>query len=215
MTAVALGEERLLRSLRDGDERAFDELVRRYHSALVRVATAYVGSRPAAEEVAQDTWLAILRGLDRFEGRSALRTWIFSILVNRAKTHAGRNGRTIPFSSLLPPEEAGSAASVEPERFVRPGAERWAGHWSVPPQSWDGVPEARLASKETREVVLRAIDALPPGQAAVITLRDVQGCSSREVCSLLGVSEVNQRVLLHRARSRVRAALERHLDEPA
>jgi RNA polymerase sigma-70 factor, ECF subfamily len=213
VTAVAYGEERLLRALREGDERAFDELVRRYHATFVRVALAYVGSRSAAEEVAQETWFAILRGVDRFEGRSALRTWIFRILVNRAKTHAVRNARTIPFSSLLPAEEADASASVEPERFVRPGGDGHAGHWAVPPQSWDGVPEAELASSETREVVAKAIEGLPQGQAAVIALRDVQGCSSAEVCALLGLSEVNQRVLLHRARSRVRAALERHLDD--
>jgi RNA polymerase sigma-70 factor, ECF subfamily len=215
VTAVAVHEERLVQALREGDERAFEELVRRYHSALVRVAVAYVGTRAAAEEVVQETWLAVLRGLDRFEGRSLLRTWIFRILVNRAKTHAARNARTIPFSSLLPPDEAGSCASVEPERFVRPGGEGTPGHWAVPPRSWDDVPEAQLAARETREVVAEAIEALPRGQAAVITLRDVQGWGAEEVCELLGISQGNQRVLLHRARSKVRAALERHLDRPS
>jgi RNA polymerase sigma-70 factor, ECF subfamily len=211
MTAVAVPDEtRLVQALRAGDESAFGELVDRYHSALTRVAMAYVGDRSAAEEVVQDTWLAVVKGVDRFEGRSLVRTWIFRILVNRAKSYAVKASRTVPFSSLLPPEEGGAAASVEPERFVQTG-ETWEGHWAVPPRSWDDAPEARLLATETRAVVAETIEELPRAQAAVITLRDVQGCSAEKVCALLGISQGNQRVLLHRARSRVRAALERHL----
>jgi RNA polymerase sigma-70 factor, ECF subfamily len=211
VTAVAVQDEtRLVEALRAGDEQVFGELVDRYHSALIRVAMPYVGDRGAAEEVVQDTWLAVLKGLDRFEGRSLVRTWIFRILVNRAKSYAVKASRTVPFSSLLPPEEAGAAASVEPERFMQPG-ETWEGHWAVPPRSWDDVPEAQLLSKETHAVIASTIEELPPAQAAVITLRDVQGWGADEVCALFGISQGNQRVLLHRARSRVRAALERHL----
>jgi len=213
VTAVALQEDaRILRALRAGDEQAFAELVERYHSALLRIALTYVKSRPVAEEVVQETWLGVLRGLEHFERRSLLRTWIFRILINRAKTRAVREARTVPFSSLLSPAEADAGPSVEPERFVRPGGRGRPGDWALPPRSWEDLPESRLDSKETQAVVATAIQALPPLQAQVIALRDVHGWSADEVCTLLGISDGNQRVLLHRARSKVRAALERHLD---
>jgi RNA polymerase sigma-70 factor, ECF subfamily len=211
MSAVAADRDiHLTRSLRAGDEEAFGELVARYHSSLLRVAMIYVKNRSAAEEVVQETWLGVLEGLERFENRSLLKTWIFRILTNRAKTRAARERRTIPFSALATEDDEGGP-SVEPERFLS-GDTRWAGHWASPPRSWSAAPEDRLVSKETLALVRSVIDALPPMQAHVITLRDVDGWSSDEVCALLDLSEANQRVLLHRARSKVRAALERYLD---
>jgi RNA polymerase sigma-70 factor (ECF subfamily) len=195
-------EARLVEALRAGDEAAFRELVARHHSSLVRLATVFVRSRAVAEEVAQEAWLGLLQGLDRFEGRSSLRTWLFRILANIAKTRAQREGRSIPFSSLEPDEPA-----VESERFFP------ADHWAEPPRSWRDVPEERLLANETLTLVAEAIEALPPSQRAVITLRDVEGWTSEEVRSVLDVSETNQRVLLHRARSKVRRALEKYLDE--
>ena len=200
-------EEGLLEALRAGDEGAFTELARAYHPSLVRVAQIYVSSRGVAEEVVQETWLAVLEGLDRFEGRSSLKTWIFSILSNRAKTRAVRERRTIPFSAFQPdrvPEPA-----VDPSRFLDDQDARWPGHWAVPPGAW---PKERAVAGETREKLAEAIEALPASQRAVISLRDVEGWSAEEVCNALGLSETNQRVLLHRARARVRNALEEYLN---
>jgi RNA polymerase sigma-70 factor (ECF subfamily) len=191
-------EMRLLAALRAGDERVFEQLVRMYQGTLLRVAQMYVSSRAVAEEVVQETWLAVLNGIDRFEGRSSLKTWIFRILANRAKTRAQREGRTIPFSAL-----GDSGPAVEPDRFDR-------GHWAAFPADW---PEARLLADETLRVIDGAIESLPATQRAVITLRDVQGWSAEEVRNVLELSETNQRVLLHRARSKVRGALEEYLAE--
>ncbi|MGH3032978.1 MAG: RNA polymerase sigma factor [Gaiellaceae bacterium] len=208
---VPLEEERLLRDLRDGDEAAFALLVERYHSPLTRLARVYVRDRAVAEEVVQETWLGVIRGIERFEGRSSLKTWIFRILANTAKTRGERERRTIPFSAL--DGNGHQEAAVEPERFLDSDHPRWAGHWATPPASWDGIPEERLVAKETRACIEEAIDLLPTAQAQVISLRDVEGWSSEEVCALLGLSEGNQRVLLHRARSKVRSSLERYLGE--
>jgi RNA polymerase sigma-70 factor (ECF subfamily) len=211
MTAVAVhDDERLCDALRRGDEQAFAELVGRYHTSLVRVAMLYVRNAAVAEEVAQETWLGVLGGLDRFERRSSLKTWIFRILTNRAKTRAERESRTVPFSALARDDEDAGPA-VEPDRFLDASHPTWPGHWASPPESWAGVPEGRLLAGETRDVIREAIKALPPMQAQVIALRDVEGWSAPEVCALLEISEANQRVLLHRARSKVRAALERYL----
>jgi RNA polymerase sigma-70 factor, ECF subfamily len=208
-TVASAADLELVARLLDGDEGAFASLVRRHHAAMVAVAAAYVGGdRAVAEEVAQDAWLGMLRQLGRFEGRSSLRTWLFRILVNTAKTRGRRERRSVPFSALAGPEEP----AVAPERFL-PAGDRWAGHWASPPEDWGGLPEERLLSAETMAVVRRTIDALPDGQRAVITLRDVEGWPAAEVCALLHIAEGNQRVLLHRARSRVRRALERHLEE--
>ena len=196
-----------LEALRAGDEAAFLALVRRHHAAMVRVAQIYVGNRAIAEEVAQEAWVGALKGLERFEGRSSLKTWLFRIVTNLAKTRAVREGRTIPFSALRSPENVPEPA-LDPERFRPPDDPRWPGHWASKPQEW---PEEQLLAGETLRVVGVAIEALPPAQRAVITLRDVEGWSAEEVCNALELSETNQRVLLHRARSKVRHALEGHL----
>jgi RNA polymerase sigma-70 factor, ECF subfamily len=199
-------DRELVEALRAGDEDAFRRLVREYQPSLVRVARIYVPTQAAAEEVAAETWLAVLKGLDRFEGRSSLRTWIFRILTNIAKTRAVRDGRTLPFSALDPGRVPESA--VDADRFLDPEHPRWPGHWAVKPEAW---PEDALLAAETRERLAEAIEALPATQRAVISLRDVEGWSSEEVRNALDLSETNQRVLLHRARSKVRAALEDYL----
>ncbi|HEY6709731.1 MAG TPA: sigma-70 family RNA polymerase sigma factor [Actinomycetota bacterium] len=210
-SATSADDLELLARLRQGDKAAFTQLVERLHGSMLRVAMVHVGDRAVAEEVAQDAWVGVLAQLDRFEGRSSLRTWVLRIVANRARTRAVRERRTLPFSSLDGLEEPGRPA-VEPERFL-PAGHRWAGHWASPPRSWGDVPEERLLSAETRAEVERAVEGLPPAQRAVITLRDVEGMTAAETCQLLGLTEGNQRVLLHRARSGVRRALERYLDE--
>lgn len=211
-TPASAEEASLVAALRRGDERAFAELLETYHASLVRIATYYVRDAAVAEEVAQDTWLGVIHGIQTFEGRSTLKTWIFRILRNRAATRGERERRTIPFTALET-SEPGGEPSVEPDRFLDSTHPVWPGHWASPPASWDGIPERRLISTETMAKIQEAIDALPPLQAQVISLRDVDGWSSEEVCELLDLSEVNQRVLLHRARSKVRRALESYLDE--
>jgi RNA polymerase sigma-70 factor (ECF subfamily) len=187
----------LLERLRAGDESAFEELVARHDGALRRVARTFVRTDSAADDVVQETWLGVVRGLESFEGRSSLRTWIFRILVNTARTRGARDARNLPFSSL----ETEDRPAVEPAAFAADG--RWT---SMPPRL-DADPESGLLSAELRERLLRAIDELSGDQRAVITLRDLIGFSAGEVCELLDLSEVNQRVLLHRARARVRAIL--------
>jgi RNA polymerase sigma-70 factor (ECF subfamily) len=195
----------LIARLRDGDEQAFEALVARNYATMLAVARSYVQSRAVAEEVVQEAWLGVLQSLERFEGRSSLRTWIIAIVVNKAKTRAVREGRTVPFTALERDEHA-----VSPERFRGPG-ETYRGHWRSPPERWSAPPDVVSQDRETLRAVMRAIADLPPAQQAVIRMRDLQGCSSDEVCSALDVSAANQRVLLHRARSRVRAALELHV----
>jgi RNA polymerase sigma-70 factor, ECF subfamily len=195
--ALGLEEMQLVEALRNRDEQAFEQLIRMYQSALVRVAQMYVSSRAIAEDVVQESWLAVLDGIDRFEGRSSLKTWIFRIVANRAKTRGQREARSRPFSSLEP------EATVDPGRFM-------GGAWASPPETW---PEERLLGAEALRVIDDAIEALPPSQRAVITLRDVQGWTPQEVRNALDLSETNERVLLHRARAKVRAALEAYLME--
>lgn len=207
-------EAHLLAALRAGDERAFAALVDRHHASMVRLAMVYVPSRAVAEEVAQEAWLGVLQGLDGFEGRSSLKTWIFRILMNRAMTRGKRERRSVPFSALFEPSREAGEPRVDPDRFMGPEAER-PGHWAHPPRRWEGEPEERLVGLETINRVARAIEELPPSQREVITLRDIEGWTSPEVCNVLGITETNQRVLLHRARSRVRRALEQYLDENA
>ncbi len=201
----------LVAALRQGDESAFAALFEKHHAALVRLAMMYVSDRGVAEEVAQETWLGVLQGLDRFEGRSALKTWIYTILINRAKTRGQREHRSIPFSALGDADS--DEPAVDPDRFVSSDSPQWANHWRIEPHSWDDVPESRVLTKETGERVRRAIEALPPNQRQVITLRDIDGFAAEEVCNILEISETNQRVLLHRARAKVRRALEKYFEE--
>ena len=208
---ISADDSRLVEALRDRDEQVFEQLIREYHAGLLRVAQIYVTSRSVAEEVVQETWLGVLNGIERFEARSSLKTWIFRILTNIAKTRAQREGRTLPLSALERPGTVPEPA-VGPERFLPPDHERWPGHWSARPEPW---PEDRLLAAEARSVVKEAIEALPPAQRAVISLRDVEGWSSDETCNALGLTETNQRVLLHRARSKVRQAVEGYVLEAA
>ena len=207
-TAAAPDEAELLARLRDGDERAFETLVDRHYSTMLAVARGYVKSRSVAEEVVQEAWLGVLKGLDRFEGRSSLRTWIIRIVANIARTRGAREARSVPLSSLAP---EGEEAAVDPDRF-RSQQDAFPGHWRAYPSDWQALPEHSLLGRETLELVMAVVSGLPPAQREVITLRDITGCSAEEVCDALDISGGNQRVLLHRARSRVRAALEEHLD---
>jgi RNA polymerase sigma-70 factor (ECF subfamily) len=193
-----LDEAALVQHLREGDEPSFRDLVRHNHAALKRLARTFVRTEAAAEEVVQETWLAVVAKIEGFDGRSTLRTWIGAILVNRAKTRGERDRRFVPFSALVEGEDG----PVEPERFDA------RGFWSVPPRRWDSAPENLVLRKEMRELVERSIESLPPAQRAVVEMRDVEGWTSDEVCNVLGISETNQRVLLHRGRLRLRAALE-------
>jgi RNA polymerase sigma-70 factor, ECF subfamily len=197
----------LVASLRSGDEEAFAELVRRWGPSLLRLAQVHVPSRSVAEEVVQETWLAVLRGIDRFEGRSSLRTWVFGILLNLARTHGRRERRTLPFAALRERWEAHRGEpAVAPRRFQGREGER-PGWWAAPVERW-ADPEERLEGAEAQRVLKEAIGALPARQREVLVLRDVLGFSAEEACSVLEVSDGNQRVLLHRGRARVRRALE-------
>jgi RNA polymerase sigma-70 factor (ECF subfamily) len=207
-TLAAERDARLLLALRAGDEEAFAALVRRHHASLKRVARLYVSTDAVAEEVVQETWLAAIAGLERFEQRASLKTWLFHILANKAKTRGTRERRSVPFASLA---GADDGPAVPPERFQGDG-EAWPGHWATPPRPWED-PERRLRSLEAREYLRAAIGALPEVQQAVLTLRDVEGLDADEVCALLDLSDGNQRVILHRARARVRSELERYLEE--
>jgi RNA polymerase sigma-70 factor, ECF subfamily len=206
MELLSQQDTRLLEGLRAGDEAAFLELMREHGGAMLRVAMMYVPSRAIAEEVVQEAWLGVLKGIGSFEGRSSLKTWLFRIVSNTAKTRGVREARSVPFSSLG--GETGDEPTVDPDRFLGSG-ERFPGHWAIPPQAW--APESRLLSDEALDVIEREIDRLPPAQRAVITMRDVEGFTSEEVCNALDLSETNQRVLLHRARARVRGALEEYM----
>jgi RNA polymerase sigma-70 factor (ECF subfamily) len=210
--ATPTTEADLINGLRQRDEAAFAELIDRYHASLVRLAQLYVADRAAAEEVAQETWLGVLKGIDHFEGRSSLKTWLFSILTNKAKTRGVRDSKkqTVPFSALFDAEAEPFEPAVNADHFL-PSDDEWAGSWAIEPGKWNEQPEARLLSRETLAKVQAAIDTLPPAQREVITLRDIEGWSSEEVRNALDITETNQRVLLHRARSKVRAALETYL----
>jgi len=197
-TVTRVDESALVAQLRAGDERAFMKLVTEYTPGMRRLALTFVRSAGVADEVVQEAWLGVLNGIDRFEGRSSLRTWIYRIVANVARTRGVREARSTPFSSL---EDEGGA-SVEPERFVADG------HWAAPIEPWQSVLDS-----EMRALVERAIEQLPEQQRQVIELRDVQGWSSLEVCSVLDLSETNQRVLLHRARTKVRMALEQYFGD--
>ncbi|MEO8687815.1 MAG: sigma-70 family RNA polymerase sigma factor [Solirubrobacteraceae bacterium] len=199
-------DEETLAALRRGDEGVFVELVRQHQALMLRVAWRYVRNRTVAEEVVQETWLAVLSGLGGFEGRASVKTWIFRILVNRAITRAQREGRAVPFSSLG--GDRADEPAVDPDRF-RPADDRYAGGWKRVPEP---LPEERLLARETLGLIEAAIAGLPERQSLVIMMRDVEGWSSEQVCQALSISEANQRVLLHRARSKVRSCLESYLD---
>jgi RNA polymerase sigma-70 factor (ECF subfamily) len=196
-------------ALRRGDEATFTDLVNVYSASLLRLAQDFVRTRSAAEEVVQETWLAVLNGIDRFEGRASLKTWVYRILVNKAKTRGVREARTVPFSSLA---RGGDERAVPDDRF-RDDDDQWPGHWASPPRPLDTVPEERRLAREARGRIARALETLPETQRVVVTLRDVAGWESDEVCDALGLSEGNQRVLLHRGRAKLRAALEQYLEE--
>lgn len=206
-------DDELVGALRRGEETAFATLLDRYYGPMLRLAMTQVHNRAHAEDIVQEAWLGVVQGIDRFESRSSLRTWISHILLNIARTRARRERRSVPFSAL----EAGdgdAGPSVAPDRFFPDDHPRWPHHWASPPRSWGPSPEERLLSKETQGVIERAIVALPDTQRAVITLRDVHGLTSPEAAHLLGITEGHQRVLLHRARSKVRRALEEYLGDP-
>lgn len=193
-------DSEVLRRLVSGDGEAFREVFREYHPGLVRLARSFVGELATAEEVTQETWLAVIEGIEKFEGRASFKTWLFSILINKAKTRAGRDRRMVPFS---PADLAGSGETVDAHRFSASGA------WREPPLPWDDIsPERIVAGKELWQHVLIAVDGLPELQRAVIVLRDIENVTAPEACTLLEVSEENQRVLLHRARSKIRRAVE-------
>jgi RNA polymerase sigma-70 factor (ECF subfamily) len=197
-------ERALVEGLRRGDEDAFLRLVDLHGGSMLRVARSFVPTYALAEEVVQEAWLGVIRGIHGFEGRSSLKTWIFRIVVNTARTRGVREARSVPFSSL------GAEAAVEPERFLGPDHPGTPGAWATPPHEW---PALRLEQKETRTVIATTIAELPPLQRQVISLRDIEGWSAEETCNALDLTETNQRVLLHRARARVRRALERYLDQ--
>jgi RNA polymerase sigma-70 factor (ECF subfamily) len=192
----------LVSRLKAGDEEAFRELLARHHSHLLRFARTFVKSPATAEEVVQETWLAVLKSLDGFAARSSLKSWIYAIVANRARTRAVRDGRMVLFSEASSDRDSDEPA-VDPSRFNA------AGYWDQPPRPWDDLTPERLASStQIRERLTTALEALPESQRAVVVLRDVEGCSSDEACNILGISETNQRVLLHRGRSRLRRLLE-------
>jgi RNA polymerase sigma-70 factor (ECF subfamily) len=209
-------EAELVGRLRDGDEAAFALVLDQWSPGMLRLARSFVSTPDSAAEVVQDTWLAVLQALDRFEGRSSLRTWVYRILVNTAKRRATREHRFVPMSSLGP-GRADAGPTVDPDRFQGPD-EPYPGHWRALPAPWPDLvpsPEQRALDAELRARLEDALDGLPERQRAVITLRDVQGRPAEEVCTILEISPANQRVLLHRARAHVRARLEVYLDARA
>jgi len=204
---VRISDADLIDRLRGGDEAAFVWMVNTYGGPLRRLALAFVSVEAVADEVVQETWLAVITGISRFEGRSSVKTWLYKILSNRAKTRAIRERRTIVFSDLDGGIAPGEAA-VDPARFLPADHAENPGHWASPPDHWSSSAEDKVVGRETMEVLRRGLDALPPAQRVVVSLRDVHGWPSAQVCEALGLSEANQRVLLHRGRSRLRGVLE-------
>jgi RNA polymerase sigma-70 factor (ECF subfamily) len=196
----------LVDRLRAGDAAAFAQLVEDWSPSMLRLARTYVSTRASAEEIVQETWLAVIRGLDRFEGRSSLRTWVFRIVTNQAKTRGVREARTVPWSSVVPEDHG---PTVDPDRFRGPG-DQWPGGWTVEgqPTAWEPSPESSAIAGEIRARLAVALAELPERQRVVVSLRDVHGLSSDEVCDALGITTANQRVLLHRGRAGLRASLE-------
>jgi len=205
-SGLTKAEDTVIARLKRGDEGAFDELVNQHHGALIRMAMGYVADREVAEEVVQDTWMAVIESLDRFEGRSSLRTWICGILIHKAKDRGVREKRHTTFSAFESSDDDNDEA-VDPSRFQQTG--EWAGHWAFPPQPWDDqTPEKLLASQQAVKAMQQAIEALPATLKDVLILRDVEGVEAKEVCGMLKITETNLYVRLHRARERVRVAVE-------
>jgi RNA polymerase sigma-70 factor (ECF subfamily) len=198
-------DDALLQALRDGDERVFADLVERWSGAMLRLALVHVPGRAVAEEVVQEAWLVVLRDLDRFERRSSLRSWVLGIVLNLARSRGRAERRSIPVAAV------GGEPVVDPARFRPSDAARWPDHWALGPVPWP-TPEEALLDGETRDVILAAVAALPPAAREVLVLRDLEGLGSGETCDALGLTGTNQRVLLHRARARVRHAVERYFD---
>ena len=196
-------DDALIAALRSGDDRAFGEIVDRWSSAMLRLALAHIDNHAVAEEVVQEAWLTVLRSLDRFERRSALRTWVLGIVVNLARSRRRAERRLVPLAA-----DAGDPV-IEPARFLPADHPRWPHHWAVEPVPWR-TPEEDLLAAESRKVIEEAIAALPPVQREVLVLRDIEGLAAADTCNILGLTDTNQRVLLHRARARVRQALERY-----
>ena len=209
-TVAATDDLSVIEALRRGDEIAFAHLVDLYHASLRRVARLYISDRTVADEVVQDTWLGVIQGIWAFEGRSSLKTWIFRILINRAKTRAAREGRTVPFASFDADVDVAEAA-VAPDRFWPADHRTERGRWPAPSPDLGASPERRFLARESRERLQKVIEALPESQRLVLILRDVEGRSTQDVCNALGFQETNVRVLLHRARAKVRVALEPYL----
>lgn len=203
-------ERALVAALCRGDEAAFETLIDQHHSSLVRLARVWIRDASVAEEVAQETWLTVLQGIHGFEGRSPLQTWIFGILANKAKRRGTRESRSRPFSAYGLDSDRADASDHGPEHFFPPGHE-WAGHWTYPLADEQGCPERHLLAEEVGEFILGRIDELPVQYRAVILLRDLHGLTGEETCTMLGITAANQRVILHRARTRLRAALEPYL----
>jgi RNA polymerase sigma-70 factor (ECF subfamily) len=210
MLIPTMDESALIAALRAGDESAFVTLLERYNASMIRVARIYVRDRSIAEEVAQEAWLGVLRGLGGFQARSSLKTWIFRIVLNCARARADREQRSIPFSAAGEALVQGADPAVDASRFRGPD-DPYHGGWVSFPPSWGQAPEQRVLSNEVRQLIGAAVDQLPPAQREVVVMRDVQGWSAEEVCQVLHVSESNQRVLLHRGRSKVRCALAHYL----
>ena len=210
MPVAFTDDGQIVEALKRGDEDAFEHLARRYHPMMVRLARGFVRDDDSAEDVAQETWLAVLGGIGKFEQRGSLKSWIFSIVANRAKTRAVRDARTVPFSTLANEELSHQEPAVDPARFQGPDG-RYPQHWRQPLTPWADDPEVRITSAETLREVREAIETLPPAQRSVVVLRDVAGHEAADICNILGISETNMRVLLHRGRSKIRARLERTL----
>jgi RNA polymerase sigma-70 factor, ECF subfamily len=202
----------IIAGLRARDETAFVHLVDRYHNSLLRIALLYLPDPAIAEEVAQETWLQVFQGIDRFEGRSSLKTWIFGILNNQAKSRARKEGRSVPFSALNLTGDGEYEPSVSPDRFQPPYHPLWPGGWLTPPSAWEILPEDHFLMDELTGCIRQGLNTLSENQRAILVLRDLEGWSSEEVCNVFNISETNQRVLLHRARSKVRQMIESYFE---
>jgi len=210
MFQLSLSDSAQLQALRRGDERAFEQLVQEHHGSIVRIAQLFVDDRVIAEEVAQEAWVGLLKGLNRFEGRSSIKTWLFTIVSNLAKTRGKREKRIVPFSFFDRYVQDTDDPAVPPERFL-PAGDPFAGHWAEFPASWEGDPVRFALNTEMGRYLEAAVGMLPEQQQMVLALRDIEGWSAVEVCNALEIAETNQRVMLHRARSKVRRALEEYL----